>query len=118
MRESTLWLLHLLCGAVMVVVLGIHFGVMHLGEIFDIPKDEVLTFASVAGRSEMSFYLVVYLTLLAAALYHGLYGLRSIIFEVTAIGTAAQRAFNIVFIISGWGFFAYGAYAIILGFLG
>jgi len=54
----------------------------------------------------------------AAVLYHGLYGLRSIIFEVTAIGAAAQRAFNIIFIISGLGFFAYGAYAIIAGFLG
>jgi len=118
MRESTLWMLHLLCGAVILMTLGIHFGVMHIGGIFGIPHNEVLSFASVSGRSEMSFYLVIYLILLAAALYHGLYGLRSIIFEVTAIGAAAQRSFNIILIISGWGFFAYGAYAIIAGFLG
>ena len=118
MRESTLWLLHLLCGAVMVVTLGIHFGVMHVGRIFGIPHDEVLTFASVAGRSKMPFYLVVYLVLLAAALYHGLYGLRSIIFEITAVGPTIKRLCNVLFIIGGWGFFTYGAYAIIKGFLG
>ena len=118
MRESTLWLLHLLCGAVILVTLGIHFGIMHVGGIFGISHDEVLTFASVAGRSKMPFYLVVYLVLLAAALYHGLYGLRSIIFEITAIGPTVKRLFNVLFIIGGWGFFAYGAYAIITGFLG
>ena len=118
MRESTLWLLHLFCGAVLVVVLGIHYGVMHLGGLFGIPRDQVLTFASVSARSEMPFYLVVYLILLAAGLYHGLYGLRSIILEVSAIGTACQRVLNVLLIISGWGFFAYGAYAIIAGFLG
>jgi succinate dehydrogenase hydrophobic anchor subunit len=118
MRESTLWLLHLLCGAVMLVVLGIHFGVMHVGGLFGVSHAEVLDFASVSARSKMPFYLVVYLILLPAGLYHGLYGLRSIVYEVTMLGPVIQRVLNVLFIISGWGLFAYGAYAIIAGYLG
>ncbi|HUU27219.1 MAG TPA: hypothetical protein VM123_05365 [archaeon] len=118
MRESTLWMLHLLAGAVMLVVLGIHFGVMHIGEVFGIPRVEVLTFPSVQARSEMAFFLVVYLILLIAALYHSLYGLRAIIFELPIIGPTVKRALNILLIFSGWGFFFYGAYVIIAGFAG
>ena len=118
MRESTLWMLHLLAGAVMLTVLGIHFGVMHLGELFGIPRAEVLTFALVDVRSGMAFYLVVYLILLAAALYHGLYGFRSIIFEISFIGPVVRKAVSFILVLSGWGFFFYGAYTIIAGFAG
>ena len=117
MRESTLWMLHLLAGAVMLVVLGIHFGVMHVGGLFGIPKEEVLTFASVDARSGMAFYLVVYLILLAAGLYHGLYGFRSIIFEMSFIGSGVRKAINFILVLGGWSFFFYGAYAIIAGFV-
>ena len=118
MRESTLWMLHLLAGAVMLTVLGIHFGVMHASELFGIPRAEVLTFASVDTRSSMAFYLVVYLILLAAALYHGFYGLRSIIFEMSFIRTAARKAINFLLVLGGWCFFFFGAYVIIAGFAG
>lgn len=117
MRESTLWMLHLLAGAVMLTVLGIHFGVMHTGELFGIPRNEVLTFASVHARSGMTFYLVVYLILLAAALYHALYGLRSIIFELSLI-RRARKAINFLLVLGGWCFFFYGAYVIISGYAG
>ena len=118
MRESTLWMLHLLAGAVMLAVLGIHFGVMHAGELFGIPGTEVLTFASVDARSGMVFYLVVYLILLAAALYHSLYGLRSIVFEMSFIRTGARKAINFLLVLGGWCFFFYGAYVIISGYAG
>ena len=91
---------------------------MGFGSCFAHLEKMELTFASVSARSEMPFYLVVYLILLAAGLYHGLYGLRSIILEVSIIGTTCQRVLNVLLIISGWGLFAYGAYAIIAGFLG
>jgi len=117
MRESTLWMLHLLAGAVMLVVLGIHFGVMHVGGLFGIPKEGVLTFASVNARSGMAFYLVVYLILLAAGLYHGLYGFRSIIFEMSFIRSGVRKAISFILVLGGWGFFFYGAYAIIAGFV-
>ncbi|MEA2063933.1 MAG: hypothetical protein U9P14_09570 [Gemmatimonadota bacterium] len=118
MRESTLWTLHLLTGCILAVVLGIHFGVMHLGGLFGIDRAGVLTFASVSTRSGMPFYLVVYLVLLAAALYHGLYGLRSIVLEVTVLGPVLQKTISVILILGGLGFFAYGSLAIIFGFLG
>jgi succinate dehydrogenase / fumarate reductase membrane anchor subunit len=118
MRESTLWLMHLAAGAVMLVVLGIHFGVMHMGSLFGIPRGEVLTFASVSARSGQMFYLVVYLVLLVAALYHGLYGLRSMLFELSFIGAGLRKTINITLVLAGWGFFFYGAWTIVAGFLG
>ena len=118
MRESRLWILHLVAGAVMLVVLGIHFGVMHTSELFGINRVEVLTFPSVQARSGMAFFLVVYLILLAAALYHSLYGLRSLIFELSIIGPTIRKTINIILTISGWGFFFWGSYVIIAGFVG
>lgn len=116
-KESTLWFLFLLAGLVMAVVLGIHYGVMHLGGLFGVPRSEVLTFASVQARSGQVFYLAVYLTLLAAALYHGLYGLRAILIEIPALPRWLMTAINVILIIAGWSFFFYGSWAIITGFL-
>jgi len=118
MRESTLWLMHLTAGAVMLVVLGIHFGVMHLGGLFGYAPGEVLTFTSVNERSGQLFYVVVYMILLVAALYHGLYGLRSILYELSFIGPALRKTINVLLVLAGWGFFFFGAAAIIAGFLG
>lgn len=118
MRESTLWLMHLAAGAVMLFVLGIHFGVMHLGGLLGYAPGEVLTFTSVSERSGQMFYVVVYMLLLVAALYHGLYGLRSIVFELSIIGPGLRKTISIVLILAGWGFFFYGARAIFAGFLG
>jgi succinate dehydrogenase hydrophobic anchor subunit len=117
MRESTFWMLHLAAGAVMLVVLGIHYGVMHLGELFDISRATVLSFPSVQIRSHSPFFLVVYFCLLVAALYHGLYGLRSLICELSIIGERARKAISILIVLTGCGFFCYGAYAIIAGFV-
>ena len=118
MRESTLWLFHLLAGAVLLTVLGVHYGVMHLSNLFGIDHAMVLSFGSVAGRSGQPFYLVVYLVLLPAALYHGFYGLRSLIFELSFIGPVLRRWISRILVLSGFGFFIFGAYAIITGFLG
>ena len=118
MRESTLWLFHLLAGAVLLTVLGVHYGVMHLSNLFGIDHATVLSFSSVSGRSSRLFYLAVYLVLLPAALYHGLYGLRSLIFELSFIGPVLRRWISRILILSGSGFLIYGAYAIIAGFLG
>ena len=118
MRESTLWLFHLLAGAVLLTVLGIHYGVMHLSTLFGIDHATVLSFSSVSGRSGMLFYLAVYLVLLPAGLYHGLYGLRSLIFELSFIGPVLRQWISRILVLSGFGFFIFGAYTIITGFLG
>jgi succinate dehydrogenase hydrophobic anchor subunit len=118
MRESTLWLMHLAAGGVMLAVLGIHFGVMHLGGLLGYAPGEALTFTSVEARSGQLFYVVVYLVLLGVALYHGLYGLRSILFELSAIGHKLRRSINLLLVVAGWGFFFYGSWVILTGYLG
>jgi succinate dehydrogenase hydrophobic anchor subunit len=118
LKESTQWYLFLLAGLVLLAVLGIHYGVMHLGGLFGYPRSEVLSFGSVHERSGQVFFLVVYLILLVAALYHGLYGLRAIIFELSATPVWLRRTINVVLIVAGWGFFFFGSWAIIAGFLG
>lgn len=115
--ESTKWYLFLLAGLVLLIVLGVHYGVMHLGGLFGIPRSEVLTFSSVSARSGQVFYMTVYLILLAAALYHGLYGLRAVVYEISALPWGLRRAVGRVLAVAGFGFFIYGSWAIITGFL-
>ena len=119
LKESTQWLLFLLAGLVMLAVLGVHYGVMHLsGLTVGETHAQVLSFKSVHARSGQVFYLVVYLTLLVAALYHGLYGLRAIVFEISAIPEGLRKAIGLLLVVAGWGFFFFGSWAIIKGFLG
>lgn len=118
MRESRLWMLHLICGGVMVIVLGIHYAVMHTSELLGMSRSEVLSFESVHTRAGSPFFVTVYLILLAAALYHGLYGLRSIIYEINGLGEGARKGLSVLIIICGWAFFALGAWAILTGLIG
>ena len=119
MKESTKWSLHLISGALIVVVLGIHFGVMHLDYLLyqlGISGSDPLAFESVASRSKMMFHVVVYLVLLAAALYHGFYGLRSLLFELP-LGSGTEKIVSIAVTVFGVLLFIYGAHAIIIGYI-
>jgi succinate dehydrogenase hydrophobic anchor subunit len=118
MRESTLWFLHFLAGAVIIIVLGIHFSIMHLDKLLvalGIGYSDVLSYESVLQRSRMMFHLVVYLVLLGAALYHGLYGFRSLVLELP-LGKALEKVVSAVTLLGGLLLFIYGAYAIIVGY--
>ena len=118
MRESTLWFLHFLAGAVIIVALGIHFGIMHLDDLLfslGIGDKDVLSYESVLYRSRMIFHLVVYLVLLAAALYHGLYGFRSLVLELP-LGQTLEKVVGVVTLLGGLALFTYGAHAIIIGY--
>ena len=119
MRESTKWTVHFITGAIIVVVLGIHFLVMHLDYIMyslGLGDKDPLTYTSVAARSKMIFHVIVYLVLLGAALFHGFYGLRSIIFEL-APGRKLEKAVSATVILVGLLLFLYGAQAIIRGYV-
>ena len=118
MRESTLWVLHFITGVFIVVALGIHFGIMHLDHLLfslGIGDKDVLSYASVFQRSKLIFHLVVYLVLLAAALYHGLYGFRSLVLELP-LGQTLEKVVGVVTLLGGLALFTYGAHAIIIGY--
>lgn len=119
MRESTLWFWHLLAGAVILVLLALHMTIMHLDDLMVLlglshgdPIDQEIVFA----RSQQIFFMITYILLLGAALYHGLYGLRTILFELT-LSRALEKAVNIILTVSGLALFVYGAYAAVVIYL-
>jgi succinate dehydrogenase / fumarate reductase membrane anchor subunit len=119
MRESTLWILHILAAVVILVALGIHIAIMHLDFLMGVlgaGGGDVLAYASVMERSDALSHTVIYIVLLATALYHGFYGFRSICYELP-LGRTLERTVDIASIAAGFGFFFWGSYAVIVGFL-
>jgi succinate dehydrogenase hydrophobic anchor subunit len=113
MRDQELWTWHIAAGLVILFCLGLHMAIMHLDElvgIFNQTGTEPVAWANVAARAKMGFFLLSYVVLLGAALFHGLYGLRNILFEL-APGPALKSGLSVVLTISGVGLFAFGAWA-------
>jgi len=114
MRESTLWSWFLVAGAVIFVLLGIHVVTLHLPQIASGRSySEALSFRSVVERSRSAFFTTIYIVLLAALLYHGLYGLRAILIELFT-SPSAGRAISWGLLLLGLAMIAYGTYTTIL----
>ena len=110
MRETRLWSLHLLVIPIIAVLLGAHFAVMHYAPVFyGVSVEEARNFETMIERGRSVAQLVLYILLLAAALYHGLYGLRGIIRELPLTPTLA-KAVDVSIIGLGFFIFAFGAY--------
>ena len=54
--------------------------------------------------------MVTYILLLGAALFHGLYGLRSMLFELS-LSKTTEKAIGGLCALAGIGLFIYGSYA-------
>jgi len=122
MRESTLWFWHLMAAIVILVVLSIHMGVMHLDVILKglglLSAGDVLSYAAVIARAKTVAYLVIYLLLMWFALYHGFYGLRSMILEMSdTMSKAGEIVVTWVIFVFGLGLAIYGTYVIIAGYV-
>ena len=118
MKESTFWSWHIVAAIAMIVVLTIHMGVMHLDNLMILlgfGQEDILSYQSVLERSKSIYYLIIYLILLGAALYHGLYGFQTILFE-TSIGKKLAKPIKVLIPIGGFLLFIWGAYAIIVGY--
>lgn len=107
MSEVKGWLLQRVSAVALVLVLGIHLWVLHFAG-----EHAVLTLAGVSVRLKALSYMLVDYTLLGVALYHGLYGLRSVLLDYTA-GKRAARTVTVGVWVIGVAAFAYGAYALI-----
>jgi succinate dehydrogenase / fumarate reductase membrane anchor subunit len=114
MREQRLWTWHMGAGVVILVFLGLHMTVMHLESIVGIfnPAEGELpvAWANVVERSKSAFFMVTYIVLLGAALYHGLFGLRTIIEELNP-GAAVRKAVAAVLTVGGLLLFAFGTFS-------
>jgi succinate dehydrogenase hydrophobic anchor subunit len=118
MRESKLWSWHILTAVIILVLLGLHMGIMHLSAIlnaFGIGSGESVQSASVFHRSQQFFFMVTYILLLGTALFHGLYGFRSMLCELSFSKTL-EKAIGGLFAVVGVCLFVYGSYVAIAVF--
>jgi succinate dehydrogenase hydrophobic anchor subunit len=112
-RDQGLWTWHLVAGVVILVLLGLHMTIMHLEEIvrvFSPSPGEPIAWANVMARGKSVFFLMNYVLLLGAALFHGLYGLRNILFELNP-ASGLKKALNAVFLVGGLALFVFGSWA-------
>jgi succinate dehydrogenase / fumarate reductase membrane anchor subunit len=101
-------------GVVILIFLGLHMTVMHLETVFRIfnPAEGKLPvdWANVLERSRSAFFMVTYVLLLGAALYHGLYGLRNIVEELNP-AAGIKKTVSLALTIGGVVLFAFGTYS-------
>ena len=117
MRHSRLWTWHILAGLVILVLLGLHMVIMHLDEILPLAGlnpagGEAIDWANVVARGKMAFFMVTYIILLGAALFHGLYGLNTIVAE-TNTASGLKRFTAAALTVLGVALFVVGTYAAI-----
>ena len=115
MRETKYWTWHMAAGVVILFLLGLHMTIMHLGSLthFFAPyAGEAVSKANCLFRDGKLFFTVTYILLLGIALYHGLYGLRTMLFELT-LKPAGEKALTFVLLVAGLGLFGLGVWAAI-----
>jgi len=118
MRDQRWWTWHIAASAVILVFLGLHMVVMHLEAIigiFNPHGGHPIEWANVVERAKSAFFMVTYIVLLGAALFHGLYGLRNMLFELNP-GSGAKKGLNLLFVVGGLALFVIGAWAAYAGY--
>ena len=118
MRESRLWFWHILSAVVILVLLGLHMGTMHLSELLHmagIGSGDPVESSQVFERSRQAVYMVTYILLLGTGLFHGLYGLRSMFFELS-LSKALEKTIGGVLAVAGVALFLYGSYVAVVVF--
>jgi succinate dehydrogenase hydrophobic anchor subunit len=112
-RDQKLWTWHLAAGLLILVLLGLHMTIMHLDSlvgIFNAAGGHSIDWQNVAARSQSLFFMVSYVLLLGAALFHGFYGLRNILFELD-LGAPLKRSLNWALLVAGLGLFLFGTWS-------
>jgi len=115
MRDQKLWTWHVLAGVVILVLLGLHMVIMHLDTIVGVLNPaggSPVDWGNVVARAQSAFFAVTYVLLLGAALFHGLYGLRNIVFELNP-SAGLKRFIGAVLLLVGLSLFVYGSWAAI-----
>lgn len=113
MSGTKYWSWHMAAGVVILFLLGLHMLIMHMGGTthwFAPHGGEAVSMENSLFRDGKLFFTFTYILLLGVALYHGLYGLRTILFELT-LKPAAEKALTIVLFVVGLGLFVLGTWA-------
>jgi succinate dehydrogenase hydrophobic anchor subunit len=116
MGETKYWTWHMLAGLAILLLLGLHMLIMHLGGLTGLfvahPAEEAVAQINSQARDANPVFMFTYILLLGIGLYHGLYGLRTILFELT-LKPAVEKAVSAVLLILGLGLFGLGTWAAI-----
>lgn len=78
------WILNALCGLIVLVLLGAHMATMHLDDVMALVtggSTEPLAYDQVTRRGHSLPMAAGYVLLLASALFHGLYGVHTMLTE-------------------------------------
>lgn len=100
------WIFQRITAVLLVVLLGTHIAILHY-----VPENMNINFIGVAARLKSVLYLSVDSGLLAVGLYHGLNGVRNVLFDYI-VKEGPRRALNAVMWIVGIAFTFWGAYAL------
>jgi succinate dehydrogenase hydrophobic anchor subunit len=113
--HSRLWICNLIAGMVVAALLGWHMAFMHLHDILSLVMSlaaNPLAWENVVERGQSVGYAIVYVLFLGAALFHGFYGLRTILTEYWQ-SKNAEKVINVSCWVAGGGLFAIGSFAAI-----
>lgn len=105
------WVLQRFTAALLLFYLGIHLWALHIAE-----GGRKIDFQAVALRLHNPFFQIVDIVLIAVVVYHGLYGLRGILFDLV-VRSGARSAITWGFVLLGLATFllAIRAYMAFLG---
>lgn len=103
-------------GAIILFLLGIHMITVHMSSLlgwFNPAAGEAIDWENLIARGRLFIFTAMYILLLATALYHGLYGFRTILFEI-GFTRGLQRFINIIFILAGISLFTLGCWTTVV----
>jgi len=110
--QSRYWFWMLLSALVILVLLGWHMAIMHLegflGHMVSI-SPHPLGWGDVIARGRNGFVAIAYVLLLGAGLFHGVFGLRTILAEYWP-RKGAEKVINTSCWVAGIILFAVGTY--------
>ena len=113
MRERGRWFWHIAAGLVVLPLLALHMAIMHLDQTLGLLNPaggHPIDWANGVARGQRLFFTITYPILLGAALYHGLYGFRTILFELQPAGWL-KRTISAALLVVGVALFAIGLWA-------
>ncbi len=105
------WFIQRITGVLLVVLLAVHIGVEHFGNL-DKPgvrtrERELIVFSDVAHRMSMALWWVIDVALLAFVLFHGLNGIRNIALDL-GVKSRGDKLVTGVLTVIGLAAFAFG----------
>jgi succinate dehydrogenase / fumarate reductase membrane anchor subunit len=102
-------------GGVLLFLLGLHMLIMHMGigHVFAPHGTDPTSLQNCLFRDGQLFFTFTYVLLLAVGLYHGLYGLRTILFELT-LKPVTEKIITGVLLVMGLGLFGLGTWAAVV----